>query len=76
MPFEVIITDLSSLMEEKARAREADMRAILEGRSNVADVHHKNAFFRNVRDWTEINLSQAQAHFDENDDLRGGVVVR
>jgi hypothetical protein len=35
MPFEVIITDLSSLMEEKARARKADMQAILEGRSSA-----------------------------------------
>lgn len=75
MPFEVIITDLSDLMEEKARARDADMRAILEGRSSATDVHHKNAFFNHVCEWTEIDMRQSGDHFDEEDDLHGGVIV-
>lgn len=73
MPFEVFITDLSDLMEEKARAREADMQAVLEGRSSAMDVHRKNAFLKNVREWTEIDMRQARSHFDEEDDLSGGV---
>lgn len=73
MPFEVFITNLSDLMEEKARAREADMRDVLEGRSNAMDVHRKNAFLTNVREWTEIDMRQAERHFDEEDDLCGGV---
>lgn len=76
MPFEIIVTDLSDLMAEKARAREADMQSVLEGRSNMAEVHRKNAFLQNVREWTEIDLSQAEKHFEDEDDLCGGVVVR
>ena len=75
MSFEVVVANLSSLMEEKARAREADMRAILEGRSSVEAVHRQNAFFRNVREWTEIDLRQAGSHFNEEDDLYGGKIV-
>ncbi|MHB8365555.1 MAG: hypothetical protein ACYDB0_00865 [Acidithiobacillus sp.] len=75
MPFDVIVASLSDLMEEKARAREADMRAILEGQSSAEAVHRKNAFFRNVREWTEIDLRQSWSHFDEEDDLCGGKIV-
>ncbi len=75
MPFEVFITDLSDLMEEKARAREADMQAVLEGLSSAMDVHRKNAFLKNVREWTEIDMRQAERHFDKEDDLCGGVIV-
>lgn len=73
MSFEIIVTDLSDLIEEKTRAREADMRAILEGRSSMAEVHRKNAFLQNVREWTEIDMRQAESLFDEEDDLCGGV---
>ena len=75
MPFEVIIMDMSPLMEEKASARKADMRAILEGRSSATEVHHRNAFFKNVREWTDIDMRQSMNHFDEEDDLCGGVIV-
>ncbi|OFA16652.1 hypothetical protein A4U49_06280 [Acidithiobacillus ferrivorans] len=75
MPFEVIITDLNDLIKEKALAREADMQAILENRSSVADIHCKNAFFRQVRDWTDIDMGQSKNHFDDEDDLYGGTIA-
>ncbi|WP_414041568.1 hypothetical protein ACJU26_05785 [Acidithiobacillus sp. M4-SHS-6] len=75
MAFEVIISDLSDLMEEKAAAREADMRTILEGRASAASIHRKNAFLTNVREWTEIDMRQCKRHFDEKEDLHGGIIV-
>ncbi|WP_414041117.1 hypothetical protein ACJU26_03235 [Acidithiobacillus sp. M4-SHS-6] len=78
MPFEVIITDLSELMEQKAQDRNADMQAILEGKASPEDIHRKNAFLQNTREWTEIDMRQIQNHFndDEDDDLSGGKIVR
>lgn len=71
MSFEIIVTDMAPLMLGKARA----LRDILEGRSSMADVHRKNVFLRNVREWSEIDMRQITSHFGEEDDLCGGVIV-
>lgn len=77
MVFRVTITDLSDLMREKAEAREADIQAVLDGRSSLSDIHKKNAFFKNVRSWTSIDMGQDIVHLDDDDDegLTGGVIM-
>jgi hypothetical protein len=74
MTFEIIVGDLSELMEAKRRAREADIQAILEGRISAQEVHDRNAAFKNVREWTEIDMLQPLPFFDDDDDLEGGVL--
>ncbi|MDA8114463.1 MAG: hypothetical protein M0Z43_07015 [Acidithiobacillus sp.] len=76
MTFEIIVGDLSELMEAKRRARKADMQAILEGRISAKEVHDRNAAFKNVREWTEINTTQDLMGLDDDDDLEGGVIIR
>nr|WP_297497682.1 hypothetical protein [Ferrovum sp.] len=77
MPFEIIVGDLSELMEAKRRAREADIQAILEGRISAQEVHDRNAAFKNVREWTEIDITQDPMCSDnDDDDLEGDVLSR
>ena len=76
MTFEIIVGDLSELMEAKRRAREVHMQAILEGRISAREVHDRNAAFKNVREWTEIDMLQPLPFFDDDDDLEGDVLIR